>query len=79
MIFLDDITVFSRSDEENLQHLRQTFKKCRKFGISLNPKKMHYALTEGKLLGHIVSPEGIGIDPARVEVILKVPLPRSKK
>lgn len=79
VIYLDYITVFSKSYEEHLQHLRQTFKKCIKFGISLNPKKSHFALTEGKLLVHIVSAEGIMIDQARVEAIIKVPLPRSKK
>ena len=39
IIYLDDVTVFSKIDEEHLEHLRKVFKKCRKFGISLNPKK----------------------------------------
>ena len=39
VIYLDDITVFSQSDDEHLNHLKQTFLKCRKFGLSLNPKK----------------------------------------
>jgi hypothetical protein len=63
VIYLDDITVFSTSDEEHLQHLKQTFEKCRRYGISLNPKKSHFAMEEGNILGHIVSPEGIKIDP----------------
>ena len=53
--------------------------KCRKFGISLNPKKSNFALEEGKLLGHIISKDGIKIDPERVSAILKVGEPRSKK
>jgi hypothetical protein len=63
VIYLDDITVFSSSDEEHLQHLKLTFEKCRKYGISLNPKKPHFSMEEGNLLGHIVSREGIKIDP----------------
>ena len=39
IIYLDDVTVFSKTDEENLEHLRKVFEKCRKFGIYLNPKK----------------------------------------
>ena len=39
VIYLDDITVYSASDEEHLKHLRRAFQKCRKFRISLNPKK----------------------------------------
>jgi hypothetical protein len=53
--------------------------KCRKYGISLNPKKSHFALREGKLLGHIVSTYGVKINPTRVEAIHKLSLLRSKK
>ena len=54
-IYLDDVTVFSQSDDEHLRHLRRVFEKCRKFGISLYPKKSLFGLEEGKLLGHIIS------------------------
>ena len=39
VIYLDEITVYSKTDEENLNHLRKFFEKCRKYGLSLNPKK----------------------------------------
>jgi hypothetical protein len=79
VIYLDDITVFSTSDEENLHHLKKTFEKCRRYGISLNSKKSHFAMEEGKILGHIVSPEGIKIDPERVKAIQQIDIPRNKK
>jgi hypothetical protein len=79
VIYLDDITIFSASDEEHLQHLKQTFEKCRRYGISLNPKKSHFSMKEGKLLGHIVSPEGIKIDLERVKAIQQIDIPRNKK
>ena len=63
VIYLDDLTFFSNSDAEHLVHLRQTFEKCRKIGLSLNPKKSHFSMQEGKLLGHIVSKDGIKVDP----------------
>jgi hypothetical protein len=66
VIYLDDVTVYSQSDEEHLRHLRRVFKKCRKFGISLNPKKILFGLEEGKLLGHIISKDGIKIHPSRI-------------
>jgi hypothetical protein len=53
--------------------------KCRKFGLSLNPKKSLFAMKEGKFLGHIVSAEGVRIDPSRVEAIQTLSLSRSKK
>jgi len=79
IIYLDDITIFSKSDEEHLDHLKNTFDKCRRFGLSLNPKKSIFSLEEGKLLGHIVSRDGVKIDTARVQAVQKIPLPRSKK
>ena len=75
VIYLDDITVFSRSVEKHLHHLEIIFLKCMKFGISINPKKSHFALEEGKLLGHIISKDGIRIDASRVEVIEQIVVP----
>ena len=79
IIYLDDITVFSKTDEEHLIHLRKVFEKCRKFGLSLNPKKTLFGLQEGKLLSHIISEEGIKIDPKRIDGILQISHPRSLK
>jgi ribonuclease HI len=79
VIYLDDLTVFSKSDEDHIIHLKQTFEKCRKYGLSLNPKKSHFAMQEGKLLGHIVSRDGIRIDPSRVEAIQTLAVPRNIK
>ena len=39
LIYLDDITVFSKIDYEHLDHLRQVFIKCKNFGISLTLRK----------------------------------------
>jgi hypothetical protein len=50
-----------------------------KFGMSLNPSKSIFGVTQGKLLGHIVSDSGINIDPERVTAILNLPSPTSKK
>jgi hypothetical protein len=79
VIYLDDITVFSKTNKKHCQHLRKVFSKCRKFGLSLNPKKSLFSMQEGKLLGHIVSTEGVQIDSRRVEAIQTLSLPRTKK
>jgi len=77
VIYLDDITIFSKSDQQHLVHLRQVFTKCMKYGISLNPKKSLFRLEYGKLLGHIISKDGIWIYPTRIEAILQIPHPRN--
>jgi hypothetical protein len=45
----------------------------------LNPKKSQFSMQEGKIVGHIVSTDGVNIDPSMVESIHKLTLPRSKK
>jgi hypothetical protein len=79
VIYLDEITIFLRYDKEHCHHLKKVFMKCRGFGLSLNPKKSLFSMGEGKLLGHIVSAEGVRIDPSRVEAIQALSLPIYKK
>lgn len=47
--------------------------------MSLNPKKCVFSTNQGKLLGHIVSRNGLTIDPERVDTILSLPLLSHKK
>src|ERR1700722_11280560 len=78
-IYQDDLTVFSKDGKTHINHLRQVLDRCREFGISLNPAKLVFGVTEGKLLGHIITKEEVKLDPERVEAISRVPLPMSKK
>ena len=55
VVYLDDATIFLKKREEHAFHLKQIFECCRKYGISLNPKKCVFAVIEGKILGHVVS------------------------
>ena len=79
VVYLDDLTIFSKTDDEHLYHLQVVFQKCRKYGISLNPKKSLFAMSECKLLGHIISKYGIRVVPTRVEAIQQLEQPRNKK
>jgi hypothetical protein len=55
VVYFDDLTVFSKEQSSHFDHLRQVLLRCRRFGISLNPKKTIFGVMEVKLLGHIVS------------------------
>ena len=79
VIYLDDITTFSKDRNNHLSDLKHIFERCKKYGISLNPKKSYFALPESRLLGFIVSKKGIYIDPNRFQEIEKIPLPHNKK
>lgn len=73
------MTIFSTYDADHINHLRKTFIKCRRYNLSLYPKRSHFSMEEGKLLGHIVSKDGVKIEPERVVVIHNIPFPRNKK
>ena len=79
VVYLDDIMIFSKKREEHAFHLKQIFERCRKYGISMNPKKCVFAVIEGKLLGHVFSKKWISIDPERIKAIEQIPLPHKKK
>jgi hypothetical protein len=59
VVYQNDIPVYSKKRSDHISHLRATFDMCRKLGISLNPKKSFMGMFETKLLGHIVSKEGV--------------------
>ena len=79
VVYLHDITIFSKTDEEPILHLKITFEKCRRYELSLNLKKSEFSLSEGKLLGHIVTQEGVKNDPKLVEAISHILLIQNKK
>jgi hypothetical protein len=79
VVYLDDVTMYSKNKEDHIQHLTQIFERCRKCDISLNPKKTIFGVEEGNLLGHIISQAGIRIDPERIKAISQLPLPHNKK
>ena len=79
VVYLDDITVYSKNREEHVPHLKVIFERCRWYGISLNPKKSIFSMEEGTLLVFVTSPESITIDPVRIEAIKAIILPHNKK
>jgi hypothetical protein len=79
VVYLDDMTLYSKNKEDHLQHLTQIFERCRKYSISLNPKKIIFGVEEGKLLGNIISQAGIRIYPKQIKEIAQLPLPPPQK
>ena len=77
-VFLDDFVVHSRQIE-HLDHLRLCLEKCREYRLSLNQAKCVFEVTSGNLLGHIVSKDGIVVDPDKVKEILEAPAPSNAK
>ena len=79
VVYQDDLIAYSKKVGDHCSHLEKIFIKALEYGVSLNPKKCTFGVTKGKLLGHIVSKDGVKIDPERVVAIDKVPKPRNVK
>ena len=76
-VFLDDLTAHSRMRMRHAYHLRLVFKICWHYSVRLNPHKCIFYVKSGRLLGFIVSKEGIRVDPLKVEAILQLSPPKN--
>ena len=74
-VFLDDLAAHSRMRMRHSYHLRLVFERCRHYDVRLNPHKCIFCVKSGRLLGFIVSKEGIRVDPLKVEAILQLSPP----
>ena len=63
VVYLDDILVFSNSEEEHEQHLRWVFEKLRQHALHAKRRKCTFALDHLEYLGHIIMPQGVSVDP----------------
>ena len=75
--YIDDILVFSRSEEEHRTHLRLLFQRLAAYGLILNVQKCHFGQPEVRFLGYMVSATGIRPPTDRVQAILDYPLPKT--
>ncbi|KAJ9544863.1 hypothetical protein OSB04_024570 [Centaurea solstitialis] len=78
-VFMDDFSVYGDSYDECLSNLEAVLQRCQDTSLVLNWEKCHFMVTEGIVLGHKVSEEGIEVDQAKVDVIRKLPYPTSVK
>ncbi|XP_073152066.1 uncharacterized protein [Henckelia pumila] len=61
-VFMDDFTVYGNSFEDFLDHLSKILRRCMETNLVLNYEKCHFMVTEGIVLGHVVSSRGIEVD-----------------
>jgi len=77
LVFLDDIFVYSKNEEEHEEHLRLTLQLLREHQLYAKLSKCDFYRDRIQYLGHIISEEGISMDPEKIEAIMNWPTPRN--
>lgn len=77
--YLDDIIIYSDTEEDHRKHLEIIFGKLKSAGLSLNRKKCKLFRKEIKILGYIVEEGMVKTDPSKLEAILKFKRPENVK
>jgi hypothetical protein len=70
VVFIDDILIFSKMEEEHEKHLRMVLEKLRPNQLYAKFSKCEFWLTKVAFLGHVISAGGISVDPSKVKDVL---------
>jgi hypothetical protein len=79
LIYIDDTIVVSRSFDEHVKRLDEVLQRFHAAHLKLKPEKCRLFQLRVKFLGHIVSNQGVEVDPEKVSAIKNLPTPRNLK
>ncbi|RDY11446.1 Retrovirus-related Pol polyprotein, partial [Mucuna pruriens] len=74
-VFMNDFIVYGESCNVCLENLSHILTRCIDMNLVLNFEKCHFMVTEGIVLGHLVSSRGIEVDKAKVDIIASLSYP----
>ncbi|GJW46203.1 reverse transcriptase domain-containing protein [Tanacetum coccineum] len=77
--YVDDMVIKSRTEQDIIKDIEQTFSTLRRINMKLNPKKCSFGMEEGKFLGYIVTSEGIRANLEKTKAVMDMPSPRTFK
>ena len=77
LVFLNDIRIYSKNEEEHEEHLRTGLKLLREHKLYAKLSKYDFYKNKIHYLSHIISEEGISVDPEKIEAIMNWPTPRN--
>ncbi|KFD60559.1 hypothetical protein M514_27263 [Trichuris suis] len=75
MVYMDDILVFSKDDNDHMKHLAVVFERISAAGLTLRGRKCRIGVSEVSFLGHVFSSKGMQPDPSKVRCIVNWPKP----
>ena len=77
LVFLDDILIYYKNEEEHEENLRLTLQLLREHQLHAKLSKCDFYRDRIQYLGHIISEEGISVDLEKIEAIMNWPTPRN--
>ena len=77
IIFIDDILIYSPTKEDHMEHLRKVLTVLKEKQLYAKFKKCEFWIERVVFLGHVVSKEGISVDPGKVEAVTKWQRPKN--
>ena len=78
-VYLDDILIFSRSEQELVQHVRSVLQRLLENQLFVKAEKSEFHATEVSFLGCIISVRRIHMDPTKVKAVVDWPVPTTRK
>ena len=76
IIYLDDLLVYSKTQEEHDSHVLLVLKRLREHGLYAKLEKCSFGCNQVEFLGYIISSEGISMDLAKVKTVVEWQTPR---
>ena len=79
LCYVDDILVFSPDFETHLHHLNAVFQRLRDANLTLKSSKCKFGVDRVVFLGHVLSNNGVSVDPSNTDKVQNFPVPRTQK
>nr|GEX32582.1 reverse transcriptase domain-containing protein [Tanacetum cinerariifolium] len=77
--YVDYLIIKSRTEQEVIRDIEETFKTLKEINMKLNPKKCTFRMREGMFLGYKVNADGLKVCPDMIEAVLSLPSPKCLK
>ncbi|KAM5587861.1 hypothetical protein ABKV19_006351 [Rosa sericea] len=79
LVFFDDILIYSPSMEKHLEHVEKVFVRLQEHALKVKESKCSFGVSQVEYLGHIISTNGVAVDPAKIECIQNWNKPKTVK
>ena len=78
-VYIDDIIIFGTTEDEFARNLEQVLRRLNEKGVTVNPAKCKFGMTEVEYVGHTISREGLNMSPEKKQKVLDFPVPDTVK